>query len=396
MTMVPPDPITAVTPPDPYPYYRKLVEQKPVYRDETRNLWVVASAAAVSAVLTSDFGRVRPLMEPVPGVLLGSPAATIFQHLVRMNDGERHAALKQAVSATIRSIERDVAAEESRRWARLLLDEMDPKDNGRLQSFAFRLPVYVIASLLGVSQERLEQVALWMSNFVYCLAPSSSLEQIEQGKLAAGCLLDLFGSLLDNHGAEAAGNLLMVLAEEMKRAGFEEPEVAVANGIGFLSQSYEATAGLIGNTVVTLASHRSLLAQVKTDAELLDQVIQEVLRYDAPVQNTRRFVGCPGSVAGEAMQEGDAVLVVLAAANHDAAVNPHPEHFDISRIDRHLFSFGAGAHACPGDMLACEIALAGVEQLLASGFDAEALLKTLSYRPSANVRLALLASDGVR
>src|SRR5579863_6646987 len=74
----PHNPIAAVIHPDPYPYYAHLVADRPLYRDETLGLWVASSAAMVRAVLMSDICRVRPLTEPIPKALLGSPAATIF------------------------------------------------------------------------------------------------------------------------------------------------------------------------------------------------------------------------------------------------------------------------------------------------------------------------------
>jgi cytochrome P450 len=389
--LFPPDPIAAVIHPDPYPYYADLVASKPIYRDETLGLWVASSAAMVRAVLSSAICRVRPLKEPIPKALLGSPAASIFGHLVRMNDGEQHGPCKQAVQACIQSIEERSTAELGRKWARFLLGESQPQTASRLQDFAFHLPVYVIASLLGVPQEELHHTALWVSDYVHSLAPASPPSQVEQGKVASRHLLALFRSLLSRHYAGLDNSLLAHLALEAKRAGCEETEVIVANGIGFLSQAYEATAGLIGNTVVALASHRSVREQVAADPGLLPLVIEEVLRYDPPAQNTRRYLAQNGHVAGQAMQEGDGILVVLAAANRDPSLNPHPERFDMFRKERHMFTFGAGPHSCPGDTLAAVIAQAGVEQLMASGADLEQLAATVVYRPSVAVRIALLS-----
>ena len=69
-------------------------------------------------------------------------------------------------------------------------------------------------------------------------------------------------------------------------------------------------------------------------------MIREVLRHDPPVHNTRRFIAADGAIAGQRVAAGDTVLVVLAAANHDAAANPHPERFDVARVDRRTFTFG--------------------------------------------------------
>src|SRR5438309_903086 len=213
----PRDPLAAVTHPDPYPYYASLVAEKPFYRDEALGLWVASSAAAVTAVLTSDLCRVRPPAEPVPRALLGSPAGDIFGHLVRMNDGPGHCPFKQAVSATLDSVDRTQAAEQSKTSARILWDEFEPAaEPRRLTEFAFGLPVFVVGSLLGVARDRLTETARWTGDFVRCLSPLSTPEQIEQSKTAAGHLLDLFRSLL---AGQRTGGLLGTLAAEARRPG---------------------------------------------------------------------------------------------------------------------------------------------------------------------------------
>ncbi|HEX3531234.1 MAG TPA: cytochrome P450 [Thermoanaerobaculia bacterium] len=373
----PSDPIAAVTHPDPYPFYADLVAHRPLYRDEALRLWVATSAAAVIAVLTSDLGRVRPLTEPVPAALLGSPAGEIFRHLVRMNDGPGHCPFKQAVSATLDSVDPALAAARSREWAARIAVEP-------LADFAFHLPVYVTASLLGVPDGDLYQTALRVSDLVASFAPGAGPESLARGKMAAGHLLEFFRGLLSE---PAPSGLLGALGAEARRVGREDHDVIAANAIGFLFQSHDATAGLIGNTLVTLASHPDVLAKVTADRGLLPQLLQEVLRFDPSVQNTRRFIARDGVVAGETMKEGDAILVVLAAANRDPAANPRPDRFELHRQDRQIFTFGAGIHACPGEAIATTIAQAGIDRLIDSRFDLQRFLAARVYRPSGNVRM---------
>jgi cytochrome P450 len=389
----PPDPVAAVTHPDPYPYYAHLVAEAPLYRDEALGLWVASSAAAVTGALTEDvLCRVRPPAEPVPRALLGSPAGEIFGRLVRMTDGQDRCPLKQAVSAALASAGGAVAAQESGRWARVLAAEIEPGAHpGAISSFAFELPPYVVLSLLGVPPERLAEAARWAGAFALCLAPAASPGQIAEGKVAAGLLLDLLRSLLAVPEAAATG-LLATLSQEARRFGRDDPDAVVANAAGFLFQVYEATAGLIGNALLAFAAHREICEQARAGGGLAG-VVQEVQRCDPSVQNTRRFLAGPGIVAGQEMQEGDVLLVVLAAANRDPAANPLPDRFAPSRQDRRLFTFGTGPHACPGEALATTIAAAGVEQLLRSGVDPERLAATVTYRRSANIRVPVFGKD---
>jgi cytochrome P450 len=387
------DPIAAATHADPYPYYAQLVANQPLYHDSALGAWVASSADAVTAVLTSDLCGIRPVGEPVPAAISESSAAEIFRHLVRMTDGDGHGPLKEAVSAALASVGRDQVVRQSNTSARILLAGQGQRlELDRSQDFIFGLPVHVLGSLLGIPQDRLQQTALWMSDFVHCLAPASSPEQIKQGNVAASHLRDMFRGLLVDQPNQPDDSLLGVLVRETQRVGYEAVDLLIANSIGFLWQGYEATAGLIGNTLLTLATHTEVRDDVAADPSLLTHVIQEVLRYDAPIQNTRRFINCDGILAGQKMKTGDAILVVLAAANRDPAANPNPERFDMFRRDRQIFSFGAGVHACPGDALATAIARTGIEELLATGATLMQSHENVTYRPSANARIPLLSS----
>jgi cytochrome P450 len=360
------DPIAAVVHSDPYPYYAGLVAHRPLHHDAALGLWVAASAAAVTGVLTSEIGRVRPVAEPVPRGLVDSPAGEIFRHLVRMNDGAVHLRLKPTVSAKLAMLDPARVAEQAGAWARHLVAGLDPAGHDeRIAEFAFRLPVYTLAALLGVAPDALAPAAAWVGDFVRGLAPAATPEHLERGKAAAAELTRLFCAL-------------------MRR---DELDATVANTIGYLSQAYEATAGLIGNTLVALGRHPALRARV-----LLRAVVREVVRHDPPVQNTRRFIAGDGVVAGQALHDGDTVLVILAAANRDPSANPHPDRFDHQRRERQAYTFGVGAHACPGEALATAIAEAGVVALLAAGVEPARLVEHVTYRPSPNTRIPLFGS----
>ena len=381
----PADPIAAVTHPDPYPYYADLVASRPIHRDAALGVWVVCGAAAVTAVLAEPACLVRPPAEPVPRAIVGREAGSIFGRLVRMNDGTKHAALKPAVSAATASIEKLVGGE-AERWAERLVAELGPMDDAApVNELALHVSAYVLASLLGVPADMLAGTAAIVGDFVRGIAPTATSDQLARGNAAAGELLGSFRARLG--AADSHAPMLGALDREAARAGGADREDVVANGIGFLSQAYEATAGLIGNTLVTLGRHDGVRAAVAADPTRLAAVVREVVRYDPPVQNTRRFLARDAVVAGQAMNAGDTVLVMLAAANRDPLVNPEPSRFDALRSVRQSFTFGAGPHACPGESVATAIATAAVNRLLAVGVKPERLARRLSYRASANTRV---------
>lgn len=391
----PNDPIAAVTHRDPYPYYAELVANQPLYRHDGLGLWVASSAQAVAAALTNEACRVRPPDEPVPATIVESPAGEIFRRLVRMNDGSGHCPFNRAVAASLASVAPSAIVQQSRRCAAELADELQPTNHlDRLSEFTFRLSPRVIGGLLGVPRDQQNQTARWIGEFVRCVFPGGAATQVERGKLAAAQLLALFRDLYKHAKSSADGHLLAVLAREGERIGTAEPDLIIANGIGLLSQAYEATAGLIGNTLHALAARPELRDRFANDALVAREVILEVLRHDPPTHNTRRFLARDAIVADRAMKAGDAILVVVAAANRDPAANPDPDRFDPARKQRRLYAFGAGSHACPGDAFALAIAQTGVLHLLESGLDFDRLAGGIVYRPSANMRVPVFQPTG--
>jgi cytochrome P450 len=378
----PGSPIAAVTHPDPYPYYASLVRERPLYRDEALGLWVASSAGAVTAVLSSALCRVRPPAEPVPRALEGTAAGEVFRRLVRQNEGAAHTPMKPAISAALAALDPARIAEHARECAGRLASDLRPETTPeRVADFAFRLPAHVVAQALGASVAMLPEVATWTDDLVRAFAPDAAADVIARGDAAVSRLRETFAALV-----AAPGTLMAELATSARRAGASDADAVVANGVGFLTQAYEATAGLIGNTLVALARDPQLEELLRSGR---GQTLGEVSRHDSPVQNTRRFLAEGGVIAGQRMTAGDAILVVLAAANRDPLANGDPARFDPFRADRKTFTFGLGRHGCPGEAFALAIASAGVRQLLAVGVKPAALLTRMRYRPAANTRIPL-------
>lgn len=396
----PAHPLAAATHPDPYPYYAQLVTERPLYRDTALDLWVASSAAAVDAVLASDLCGVRPLTEPVPAALLGSAAGAVFRQLVRMNDGAGHCPFKRAVTVALAAAEQravPLGHATARQLAGALPAAGDPAQPAAVDDFLFRLPVLVVAQLLGIDARHGPVLMPQVAALARAFAAGADAHQVEAGGAAAAWLLDmLLAPAAGGNDGEADdeddGGLLTGLARAAHSAGVGDSAVIAANAVGFLTQTYEASAGLIGNTLLALGRQPGLRQQVDAEPALLGAVIQEVLRCDPPVQNTRRFVQRAGSVAGQSMRQGDVILVLLAAAGRDPAANPEPQRFDPGRRQRRIFSFGSGVHACPGADIAATIAAAGVHQLLAAGVDPARLANAVRYRASLNGRMALFGA----
>ncbi|PXX57737.1 Cytochrome P450 [Pseudomonas sp. LAMO17WK12:I10] len=175
-------------------------------------------------------------------------------------------------------------------------------------------------------------------------------------------------------------------------AGFnaQDRDSLIANLIGLLSQTFEASAGLIGNTLCALLGDRRLLADLRAAPTRVADLLAEVQRHDPPVQNTRRFVAAPCSIAGVTLEPGAVVLVLLASANRDPQLNPQPDRLLLERQARRSFSFGSDRHQCPGQELALAIASAVVGALARQSTLDQPIAWT--YKPSLNGRIPLFTS----
>ncbi|MFE2246490.1 hypothetical protein [Streptomyces lavendulae] len=266
------------------------------------------------------------------------------------------------------------------------------------EELMFGVPARVVAVLAGLTGGADREAARAIADFVRCIPATVGPEDREAAAVAAVRLRELLGPVLDSaaatgpeaaagsaagiregYGAGRAHGLLAELVRAADREGLVDLGPLLSNAIGFLSQTYDATAGLIGNTLVALARG--------ADAPDTGALVREVVRHDAPIQNTRRFAAGAFTHAGSTVEPGQQLLVVLAAANRDPAVNPDPHTLHPGRVNPVIFTFGAAAHRCPGEPLAVALATAVVTELRTAGWSTTA---TPAYRPLANARIPLL------
>ena len=358
-------PLQAATHADPYDYYAGLRRHDGLLFDASLGLWIASRATTVEAVLAHPDCRVRPLHEAVPAAIAQRAAGQVFAQLMRMNEGAAHRCPRAAVEPALAGVSAPQVAAAVQHLS---------GDATQLDDWMFRVPVSVIAHLLGIPVEQLKRVAELTREFVACLSPLSDEAQLRNADLGASQLRQMFSDVLEETALLAA----------IRSGEWVGADVLNANLIGLLSQTCEATAGLIGNTLVTLARRPDLLEQVQRTPTLAMALVEEVARYDAPVQNTRRFVAQRCTIGGQVLEGGDTILVLLASANRDGHANPDPDRFLLERPQRRTFSFGVGRHQCPGQQLALTLA----SQVILALLQRQPVFPVpFSYWPSLNGRI---------
>jgi cytochrome P450 len=348
--------IAAVTHPDPWPYYRQLREERPLYFDAALQLWVASSQVVIAEALHHPALKVRPPGEAVPAALQGTAAGEVFARLVRMTDGAFHAAHKPAVEQAARRWRLADVALASEAAAASLLPRLSA--NGLISN----LPVQTMARLLAVPESALNASCDLVQQFVQGITPGASEATVALASDAAQALM-------------AQGSA----------AGLDA--VQAANRIALMQQSLDATAGLLGHSVLMLARHPELAEAANHALAAMRAFVAEVERHQAPIQNTRRFAAQALLLAGQPIEKGQGVLLVLASGNRDEVLNAQPDHFDPQRADRRSLGFGAGAHACPGASIAIETVAACARWIGARGRFDSYFGRQAGFRPLGNARI---------
>jgi cytochrome P450 len=245
-----------------------------------------------------------------------------------------------------------------------LLEEVDGPFE-LVHTLAYPLPVIVIAELLGVPPADRAQFKRWSDDIVATLGgPFQDPAVIAAGTAAAIGLAEYFQGVIAERRREPKEDLLsgLIAAEEQGQVLSEEELLATC--ILLLVAGNETTTNLLGNGMKALFDYPDQLALLKSQPELIESAVEELLRYDGPVQGTGRVAIEDKQVGDVTVKEGQVAFTVLGAANHDPEAFENPDVLDITRSDNRQVAFGHGIHYCLGAPLARAEAQIAINALL--------------------------------
>lgn len=343
---------------DPYPLYRQVLAQRPVGRTGDTIVLTryqdVAVALRHPGVSADDRHGTAQQQILASGGLAPEVVSSMDGHSFLHRDPPDHTRLRGVIydAFTPRRMEK------LRPMVQRLVDGYidDFAGSGRTEliaDLAFPLPITLISHILGVpAADHLKDVA-WKRAQLCC--------DFEPPAIAGACATYSHGVQVDMtaYFAEriaekrsAPGDDLISSMLECERSGeISEDEINATLRLLVIS-GHETTVGLIANGMLALLRHPGQLHLLRERPELVESAVEEVLRYDPPIQFTRRVAAEDLEVNGISINKGQMILLFLAASNHDSARFANPELFDITRTENHHLNFGAGIHFCLGASLA--------------------------------------------
>ncbi|GJF34717.1 cytochrome P450 hydroxylase [Kitasatospora sp. NE20-6] len=352
---------------DPYPAYAWLREHAPVHRTTLPSgvdAWLVtryadARQALADGRLSKNPGHHSAQAHRSGRVgIPGERQADLMTHLLNI-DPPDHTRLRRLVSKAFTP--RRIAAFEPRvqQLTDRLIDGFAARGTADLiHEFAFPLPIYAICDLLGVPAEDQDDFCDWAGMMLRHTKPGQRAPQRGGVGRAVKRIRTYLADLIHRKRADLGDDLISGLIRASDHGEHLTENEAAAMAFILLFAGFETTVNLIGNGLYALLRNPGQRALLQASVErgesgLLETGIEELLRYDGPVElATWRFATRPLEIGGTAIPEGDPVLVVLAAADRDPARFADENTLDLARTDNPHLGFGHGIHYCIGAPLA--------------------------------------------
>ena len=377
---------------DPYPVYRTLRATSPVQWVPPLDAFLVTTFDAVSAGLRDprlSSQRFERVAKKIERKTTGLKIDAGMRSMIHM-DAPDHTRLRSLVNKAFTP--KVVDAMEGRIAG--MIDEFlhgvtSPGRMDAMDVLAYPLPVTVIVEMLGVSPADRRRFKTWSDEISVILSgdvASAPEAEVRRAVAARNELVDYFRAVVARNRGGSGGDLLTALASAEEQGGRLTEDELYSTAVLLLIAGNETTTNLIGNGLLALMRHPAEFARLKGDPSLIPSAVEEMLRYDGPIQLTTRMAKVDLEIHGTPVKQGQWVFLMLAAANRDPARFPDPDRFDVGRSDNRHLAFGAGPHYCLGASLARLEAQLAIKTLLERFPSLRLASDHVEYRDNFNLR----------
>jgi len=347
------DPSTSEFQSAPYEFFRKYRETAPVSRGAD-GTWYLFREADVTAFLTDE------RFQRAPGSGSGRavppehrPFYDMLARVMLFTDPPDHTRVRSVLQRAFipRSVE--YLRPRIEHLADTLLDRVEGKGRIELISdFAYPLPFIVIAELLGIPEEHRNTVRAWSDTIAQGIDTHTSHEQMTRASEATRKMTEILFELVAIRRKHREEDLISLMLDSEGQGGELTEDELVANCIFLFIAGHMTSTHLIGNGMLALLHHPDQHDALVSEPALVPAAVEELLRYDSPVQFAIRTAAEDVELAGQSIQGGERVCALLGSANRDPAAFPDPDRLDVRRPASQHVGFGRGIHFCLGASVA--------------------------------------------
>jgi hypothetical protein len=337
---------------EPYPFYAQLRTHAPRHALAPGS-WLLTRFDDVATVYRHPAASSDKQREFGPKFGVGTPLHEHHTTSLVFNDAPRHTRVRRVLMGALNQraiarMERGVVM-----LVDALLDAMQRRGRGAdlIGDFAARIPVEVIGNLLDIPQTERAPLREWSLAILSALEPAPDAAVLARGHAAVREFLVMLDALVQRRraapGDPDADVLTRLIEADVDGARLSTTEL-LHNCIFLLNAGHETTTNLIGNGVHALLTQRDQYARLVAEPSLLPTAVEELLRYESPLQLNNRLATAPIALPGFTIAPGAFITLALGAANRDPAAFDSPDTLDIDRKPNVHAAFGHGAHACAG------------------------------------------------
>ena len=336
---------------DPYPVLASLRATGPVLWHEPMGTWLATTHDAVSQVLRDrSFGRLWTDWEPASQM---EPFNALHRNQMMENEPPTHTRLRRLVAAAFGRghVERMRPRIEALA-ASMVADLPDREPFDLLGDYAEPMPVYVIADLLGVPRDDHAKLRDWSQAIVHMYEPGVGALTKAAAIEASTAFSDYVRGVVEQRRSSPGDDLITDLIEARDEGSKLSDDELVASVVLLLNAGHEASVNVFGNGFHRLLENPDQMRRLTSGEVSVETALEELIRYDAPLQLFERTATADVEVAGQLVRSGQRIACLMGSANRDAAVFADADVFDVGRDPNPHVGFGMGLHFCLGAPLA--------------------------------------------
>jgi cytochrome P450 len=357
---------------NPHPFLRQLREYDPVHWSRVYQVWVLTRYA--DALLALRDARLsasssgwqnrnkffyRGRSEAAP------PPIEVYRHWMLQMDPPDHTRRRALLNKAFTSRMAEAMRPRIQNIVDRLLDVASVGEGmDIITALAYPLPIRVICDLIGIPEKDQERVKRWSHELLPSFGPVMSADQLRQVSETMTAFSEYFEELIQSRKACRERHLLDSLIEAQDAGGRLSERELVSTCILLIFAGHLTTVQLIAEGVLALLCHPQQAERLRSDPRLIASAVDEVLRFDGPLQVVNRTATEDLELGGKTIRKGQMVLVSLVGANRDPEQFPEPDCFDIGRTPNRHIAFGYDCHYCAGAPLARLEAQIALETLL--------------------------------
>ena len=347
---------------DPYPTYTRLLEEGPLhYVDVGSNwpVWSVFSHSECSSIAKDprcSAKRAQQLLLALPLSRQGefSELARMFSLWLIFMDPPEHTRLRKLLNKGFSPAAIEALRPQVESLVQRLLKPLKPgREVDLLSEFAYPMPVSVISEMMGVPEALHGQFGEWSRAVaLFRGSPNRTVEYARAAQDAMVHLTNYFRETVAERKRNKGDDLISLLIDIEEEGEVLTEEELYAQCIALLFAGHETTRNLIGNGIYTLLKNPEQTAELRENPEMIRSAVEELLRYESPVQFTARVLKEDIEISGQRIPKKWTILCMLGAANRDPKRFKDPNQLDLKRLNNQHLAFSAGPHACIGSQLA--------------------------------------------